>query len=170
MIKTIVLTPPEREAIEKCLRRILTPAKLERLRQSSAALGFTPAERQGLLRKDEADLQWIAAAKTPKESERRAEQVWQKTVEGPRVTRRIEQARKVAPAQARPTRPERTTRIARSAAVRTKTPSRGDPDDDDPHEQPRRCEHCGTALRELKPNPRNMGHANISITSTATAT
>jgi hypothetical protein len=97
-----------------------------------ASLQFTRAERRRLARKAaraEAELIRIAAL-PPEESGRAADALWRRNVTQPGVLRR---ARLRVRTLTRPNRPRRTVLIARSrAAVRTTTPSRGDPNDPDP--------------------------------------
>ena len=88
------------------------------------------------MRRTQAGLKRIAAAATLQEQQRIGAQVWVERVERPRAARRIEAARRVVLASARPTRPGRVTVKRRSRAAGTATPSRGDPDDpDEPGEQ-----------------------------------
>lgn len=104
-----------------------------RTEPSSTSLVFTAAERKALeARQHKTDLLLQRMAATSREeSERLARGFFDEIA----AKRRVTQARKMAPAATRPTRPGRTARIGRtSKAVRTVSPSRGDPDDD-PHEQ-----------------------------------
>jgi hypothetical protein len=112
-------TPEQVKALEE-LRRKFTPEELAALEEKQ--------------RRTQAALEWIAAADTLEEQQRRGDRVWAEQVERPRAARHIESARRVAPAATRPTRPGRVTVKRRARAARTTTPSRGDPDDD-PDEQ-----------------------------------
>jgi hypothetical protein len=120
------LTSEQVEALEGLRRKVenhfrsLTPDELE---------AFKRRRRQ-----QQAAIERIAAAATLEESQRIGDELWAEHVERPRAARRIETARRVAPAATRPTRPGRVTVKRRARAARTTTPSRGDPDDD-PDEQ-----------------------------------
>jgi hypothetical protein len=103
---------------------------------STRTIEFSPAEREAFeerQRQWQATLERIAAAPTLEEGQRIGDAWWREHIEQPRAARRIETARRLAPAAARPTRPGRVTVKRRARATRTTTPSRGDPDDD-PHE------------------------------------
>jgi hypothetical protein len=109
-----------------------TAEQVKALAETRRKLNFTPQEVEERLRRTEAGLEWIAAAATLEEQQRRGTWSWAERVERPRAARRIDTARRPAPAPRRPTRPERATRIAHTkAAARTATPSRGDPDGDE---------------------------------------
>jgi hypothetical protein len=106
------------------------------LEASTTTIELTPAEREAFeerQRKMQAGIERMAAASTD-EQQRIGDQLWAEAIERPRAARRIETARRVAPAATRPTRPGRVTVKRRARAARTTTPSRGDPDDD-PDEQ-----------------------------------
>jgi hypothetical protein len=106
-----------------------TPDQAKAVEETRRKLNFTPAEVEELERRSQAEMEWIAAADTLEEQQRRGDRVWAETIVRPRAARRIETARRVAPATTRPTRPGRVTVKRRSRAARTATP-RGDPDDD----------------------------------------
>jgi hypothetical protein len=117
---------------------VFTAEQAEALAELRQKLDFTPEEVEERQRRTQAALEWIAAADTLEEQQHIGGRLWAEHVEGPRATRRVETARRVAPVATRPTRPERATRIGRTkAAARTTTPARGDPaEDDDPHDGP----------------------------------
>jgi hypothetical protein len=106
------------------------------MKPSTRTIEFLSAEREALEQRQlkmQAGIERMAAAPTLDEQQRLGDQLWVETVERPRAARRIETARRVAPAATRPTRPGRVTVKRRARATRTATP-RGDPDDD-PDEQ-----------------------------------
>jgi hypothetical protein len=119
-------TPEQVEALEELrqkLRQLLTPDELEAIKQR--------------MDREQAAIERMAAAPTLEEQQRIGGELWAEHVERPRAARRIETARRVAPAATRPTRPGRVTVKRRARAARTTTPSRGDPHDDpdEPAEQ-----------------------------------
>jgi hypothetical protein len=112
-----------------------TPEQVKVLEESRRRLNFTPEELAAFeerQRRSAAAFERMAATTTLEQQQQRlGEQLWAEMVEQPRAARRIRQARRVAPSPSRPTRPARASNIGRAkAAVRTSTPSRGDPDDD----------------------------------------
>jgi hypothetical protein len=100
------------------------------MKNPQTSIAAQPAEIEEQQRRTQAALKRIASARTLEEQERIADREWTEMVERPRAARRVETARRVAPAVARPTRPGRITVKRRARAARTTTPSRGDPDDD----------------------------------------
>jgi hypothetical protein len=110
-------TPEQVKALEE-LRQKFTPHELEAIKQR--------------MEREQAAIERMAGAVTLEEQQRIGDELWAETVERPRATRRIETARRAAPAATRPTRPGRVTVKRRARASRTATPSRGDPDDGDP--------------------------------------
>ena len=98
-----------------------TPVEVEALEETRRKLNFTSVEVEELERRSQADIKWIATADTLEEQRRRGDRVWAETIERPRAARRIETARRVAPAATRPTRPERGTRIAQTKAPARRT-------------------------------------------------
>jgi hypothetical protein len=101
---------------------------------STVSIEFTPAERERIeerQRKTQVAFERMATASLEAQ-QRIGDKLWAETIERPRAARRIETARRVAPAVSRPTRAGRVTVKRRARAARTATPIRGDPDDDPP--------------------------------------
>lgn len=109
------------------------------MQPSTPTIEFTEAERKALAERQRRDEEFLLhVANLPaKECERRCRQRLQTRLARGRGMIRITRSRTVGPRPAaRPTRPARASRIGRNrAAVRTSTPSRGDPDDD-PDQEP----------------------------------
>jgi hypothetical protein len=129
-----------------------TPEQIAALEETRRKLNFTPQEVEERLRRTEADMEWMAAAATPGESERRAAQVWDAWVERPRARRRIAAARKVTPSRAPRTRPltlaaPRERRDSSSSRTSGQDPGGDDGEPSDPFCRP--VDQLLTGLRQL---------------------
>jgi hypothetical protein len=133
-------TPEQLELLER-VRNFTPEERAAALEATRARLNLTPEERDELLERNARTIDWIAAADTPEEQERRGAQAWAEQVERPRMARRIAAAfrAKLRPVAARA--PRRTNGPAgrpRAAATRSSSRSGDSPDDGDSEPPPPR--------------------------------